>query len=149
MNTTEITYLLKQDLCLKAKFLGVFARDELPLKIEYPSCLILNTHNRAQPGEHWLAIYFNKDRTAEFFDSMALHASFYNLEKYLDTTSRGWMCNKHRIQADSNFCGLYCCFFLFYKCRGYEMFKIENMFEKENFQKNDLFISKFIKTYKI
>ena len=56
------------------RWLGVFARDELPdLTPEIrPWFLILNTDPKDQPGTHWLALYAPIARNIELFDSFGL-----------------------------------------------------------------------------
>ena len=53
------------------RWLGVFARDELPdLTCEIrPWCLILITNCKDQPETHWLALYAPSARSIELFDS--------------------------------------------------------------------------------
>ena len=53
------------------RWLGIFARDELPditLEIR-PWCLILNTDPKDQPGTDWLALYPPLAGSNELFDS--------------------------------------------------------------------------------
>lgn len=57
----EILY--KDIVCMKT-FLGTFAKNELPKKLKFPCCFIVNTHPRKNEGEHWLAFYF--DRKSKF-----------------------------------------------------------------------------------
>ena len=74
--------------CLVSRFvenvrwLGVFARDELPdLTREIrPWCLILNTHSKDQPGTHWLALYAPSASSIELFDSFGFSPSMYSLD---------------------------------------------------------------------
>lgn len=146
MNSLQIEKVLKSDLHAKKLFLGVFARDELPTKLKYPSFFILNTHSRSQPGEHWLAIFYDKIGRAEFFDSYGQSPEFYGLKKYLDTTSTNWTYNKKCLQSFfSNYCGLYCLFYLYQKSKGISLFEILNNFENKN--KNDFLINKFIQKF--
>ncbi len=51
-------------------FLNVFSRRNLPSQIKsYPTSLIINTDTINLPGKHWVAIYINKRRRGEYFDS--------------------------------------------------------------------------------
>ena len=44
-------------------FLGCFASDDLPsFPKKLPASLIINTHKKNQPGEHWLAIVLTKQK---------------------------------------------------------------------------------------
>lgn len=142
-NTVE--EILKKDKHTKEIFLGAFARDELPKKPKHPSCFIVNTHPRSKPGEHWLALFYDDSGFATFFDSYGKQPAYYNLQSYLEETSKGWGWNKRRLQGSSNFCGFYAILFLLYRSRN----KI-NQFFKEfylNISKNDAKILKTIKEF--
>ena len=115
-NLVEI--ILKQDPYTSKIFLDAFARDELPKAPPYPSCFIINTDPRSLPGEHWLALFYNKNGYASFFDSYANSPDYFNLEQYIYNTSTGFDYNKKRIQGDSEYCGFYCILFLLYKSRN-------------------------------
>ena len=69
VHTGEIECLVSR-LVDNVRWLGVFARDELPdLTCEIqPWCLILNTDPKDQPGTHWLALYAPSARSTELFD---------------------------------------------------------------------------------
>ena len=83
MIETALEEILKIDKDTKKIFLGVFARDELPKRVKYPSCFILNTQPRSQEGEHWLAIYFDHKRNCYFFDSYGNSPKYFGLDKYI------------------------------------------------------------------
>lgn len=87
LNSLQIFQELKKDLYSKHVFKNVVARNRLPKYIKYPSAYVINTHNHNQPGEHWLAIYFDNKRNCEFFDSYGLSPNFYNFEKSLKKLS--------------------------------------------------------------
>jgi hypothetical protein len=147
MNSYQLTLALLDDKYTKNYFVGVFARDELPIRVRIPSCFIINTHNRNQPGEHWLAIFLNKDGSVEFFDSMGLPPSFYKLDKYLETISNNKIrYSTKRLQGFfSNYCGVYCLYFLYQRSRGVLFEDIINQFKDIN--NNDKLIQKFIKYF--
>ncbi|MCG8432192.1 MAG: hypothetical protein MJA29_13605, partial [Candidatus Omnitrophica bacterium] len=63
----EIEKTVLKDKRLKKMFLGVFPSDELPEVTERPCCFIANTDASDAPGEHWIAMYF--DKYIEYFDS--------------------------------------------------------------------------------
>ena len=72
MNTDEIERAICQDPSAEAIFGGVYARDQLPKSIKYPTAMVWNTDPANQPGEHWVATYFNEDGMGEYFDSYGL-----------------------------------------------------------------------------
>ena len=121
----------------------VLARDELPNKVIYPSCLIINTKPRSHQGEHWLAMYFDKNGHADFFDSYGQHPDKYGLKSFLETTSKDWSYNNKRIQGFSTYCGHYCLMYLFFRIRDKSniFFSIFN----NNFLNNDKKVKSFLK----
>jgi hypothetical protein len=145
MKEDAIENILKSDHVVRKIFLGVFARDELPQKVKYPSCFVLNNRPRSHSGEHWLAIYYNKDKTAMFFDSYGQEPKEYKLESFMNKTSPDWLYNKTRIQGFSQYCGLYCITFLLLAARN----KHDMFFEyfDDNFIKNDEKLDYFLEKY--
>jgi hypothetical protein len=118
MDEQTIRNILSKDKYTKDIFVNVFARDELPNKIKYPSCIVLNTKPRNHSGEHWLCIYYDEHGIAYFFDSYGKHPSYFNLESYLDNTSIRYIYNTRKIQGKSSYCGYYCLLFLLLKSRN-------------------------------
>ena len=135
MNSLEMSAWLEKDQSTKSIFIGVFARDELPDIKKLPACFILNTENRSQAGEHWLAFYYNKHGIAYFFDSYGKSPAFFQLENYLNKTSIEWIHNRKRLQGKSQYCGIYCLLFLSYCSRQ----QTRNFFAlfSDNFDLND------------
>jgi len=118
MNEIQIEQVLKKDSLTSKSFVGVFAFDEKPSKPPYPSCFVINTENRDSSGEHWLAVFINKDGFGYFFDSYGQPASFFGFEKYMSKISEGWGSSKKKIQTISSYCGYYCILFLIYMSKG-------------------------------
>ena len=56
MNSLQIQKIIENDQESKKIFGGVLAFDELPKKVIWPSCYIINTDIRSKPGTHWLAV---------------------------------------------------------------------------------------------
>ena len=138
MLETAITEVLRKDQITKKIFLGVFARNELPPRPLFPSCFILNTAPRENPGEHWLAFYYDKNGFCDFFDSYGKRPSHFGLESYLNYTSNKWSFNKKRIQGNRPYCGHYALLYLLFRSRG----KSLNFFKKfgTRYSKNDQII---------
>ena len=55
MNTRQIDETLRR-VC-GDKFVGVFARDQLPVVRRRPALMVVNTDPSTKPCEHWTAIY--------------------------------------------------------------------------------------------
>lgn len=145
MNSSQINKILKNDEVSKKFFIGVLPRDKLPNKIKWPSALILNTDKSDQPGEHWLALYYDENGVCEFFDSFGFHPDFYNITSYLKSTSNSFIYNNKTLQGIfSEYCGNYCVLFLLIRCRNFSLKYFLEFFDK-NTEKNDLFIKSLIK----
>lgn len=145
MNTLQLEKILNTDEITRNYFIGVYSRDQLPILRDYPCCFILNTDPSTQPGEHWLALYYNEDIEAEFFDPAGYHPSMYGLEDYLKSTAKSWIYNKKRIQGYfSELCGQYCLFYLYCRCRNYSLLEFTNQFSFDA-NKNDDIINEKLK----
>ena len=106
------------------RWLGVFARDELPdLTREIPPwCLILNTDHRDKPGPHWLARYAPSARSIELFDSFGYSLSMYSLD-FLDPLH-----SSYSLQSPStSVCGHYCIVYIYLRSHNYSLDQIVDM----------------------
>jgi len=73
MNTNQIQKLLKNDLYAQNVFKKACTRDQLQ-HVTYPSAYIINTHPSSKPGEHWIAVHFDKNGEATVY-----HLKFLDL----------------------------------------------------------------------
>jgi hypothetical protein len=146
MNSIQINKILKKDSYSKTQFLGTFAFNQLPIINKYPSCLVFNNQSSDEPGEHWLAIYFNKNKTSEFFDSFGHPPEFYGIKKYLKINSKRINYNKKIFQGfDSYYCGLYVIFYILFKTRGRSLNNYKKYFGKPH--QNDKRFQKMLNYY--
>ena len=145
MISTTIDKILKKDADTCSIYIGSKARDELP-NIVYPTCFVLNTHPRDKEGEHWLALYFNKDKKCFFFDSYGNHPSFFGLSTYIKDNSLHFSYNNRRLQGESRFCGIYCCLFLLFASKNKLKTFYANFYNDESL--NDLLIQKYFLKFK-
>jgi hypothetical protein len=136
-----IEEIIKKDQVLNKIFLGCLARDEIPSKIiSYPSCFIMNTQKRSNTGEHWLALFYDTNKIAYFFDSYGMPPSFYRLESYIKSTSSSHSkYNTRRLQGSSELCGLYCILFLYYISRN-RLDDFYSKFSSKDYNKNDQYL---------
>ena len=94
MNTLQIERLLKKDWKTKNIFKKVCALDQLE-KPTFPSAYVINSDPSSEPGEHWVAVYFDKRGRGEYFDSYGLPPTLVGLESYMDAYSlSGWIYNR-------------------------------------------------------
>ena len=71
MNSLQIERLLKSDFETKSVFKKVCALGQLE-KPTFPSAYVINSDPSTEPGEHWIAVYFDKHGRGEYFDSYGL-----------------------------------------------------------------------------
>jgi hypothetical protein len=138
MNTKEIDELLKAT--CKQDFQGVFSTDTLP---SHPKLFVCNTDPSTKPGEHWIAIYVSKDGRGEYFDSFGRQPEKHFID-YLNEHCRNWIYNKRQLQSIiSSFCGYYCCLYCMYRCRGFDLNKVVNLFTTDT-AFNDSIVHAFV-----
>ena len=141
MNTLQIERLLQNEKLFKK----VYALDQLENPV-FPSAYVINSDPSNEPGEHWIAVYFDKHGQGEYFDSYGLAPAFVDLESYMDTYSLpGWIYNRKTFQAlFSNVCGHYCVYYILFRCFGVPLHVIVSDFTS-NLTENDRSISRFFR----
>jgi hypothetical protein len=138
LSNFQIHRVLKKDLYAQNIFKAVLPRDKLPSNVEYPSAYVFNTHTSEQEGEHWLAIYYDTNGIATFFDSFGLDPYYYKFDKFLKSTSKEWICNTTKLQSISAMtCGYYCIYFILLKSRNFTLPKLLELFNKKDYLQND------------
>lgn len=97
---------------LKA-FQGICAIDKLPTFIHsYPILLIVNTHTHNLPGEHWIVLFIDKDKSGEVFDSLTLPISNFII-RWMNRFTRKWKTNGTAYQhPTSATCGAFVIFYV-------------------------------------
>ena len=126
----------------RKSFLRVFI-----LKISYLLWSILGvmllTPSTA-PEEHWVAMFFNNPRSAEFFDSYGLHPIVYGLTDFLDSHSSSWDYNSKTLQSlISEVCGHYTVYYILFRSRGCSLSEILTHFSN-NVSLNNKTVEHFI-----
>jgi hypothetical protein len=124
-------------------FRGVYAIDTLPTHVlHYPAAYVVNSGRSDGPGEHWIAVYFCKDGSAEFFDSYAFPPEMYGIRNFLCMNSKHYIWNRKRLQSTVSFlCGAYCIYFILMKSSGIEDFL--KPFDPKNIILNDCIVLDF------
>lgn len=140
MDSLTLVRLCRKDGDLSKIFLGVFPCDKLP-SVSYPACFIANTEPSTSSGEHWVAVFINKEGYGDYFCSYGLPPVFPN---FMDKNCYDWNFNQKRIQGTfSTTCGQYCVFFLFCRAKGLPMYKFMSLFTS-NYHENDSIVTAFI-----
>ena len=127
MNTQQIAaYFINEP-----QFKGVFAADTIPFHITSGG-IIVNTDKKNEPGEHWVAIYYNGDGSCEYWDGFGLPPIVPEIIWHITQTApEGCYFNSRPVQSlTSVSCGQYCIAYLTYKFQGKSMFDFVSQFCK-------------------
>ena len=145
LNTEEIKNLLFSDKRTKTSFRGISASDELPLTAPTSSLYNCNTDPSSQPGKHWIATYIDNKRKADFLDSFGMHPSVEHFETFLKNNSRHWTHSNKALQHPFfDACGYHCIFLSVYRCVGFDMNAIVNMYTNK-LMCNDTIVKEFVR----
>jgi len=117
MNTNQINRYLNKYIC----FRGTYPSDMLPHRLsnQRPAAIVLNTDPSTKPGTHWVAIFFNTNGTAEYFDPFGFPPLTSNIIEFINSNAlNGWSCNNITFQTPvlSQTCGIYCILFIRDRC---------------------------------
>ena len=126
-------------------FQGVRAADQLPTRLQSGQSLIINDSDSGEPGKHWIALYQNTPATLEMFDSFGNPPEYYHLQRKLPHSEQ-FVYNRTKLQGNSDVCGVYCLYYLFYKSRGHPTSKIVNDLFSKDWNGNDLQLIDCMKT---
>lgn len=149
MNTKQLKDILAEDNYTKVCFVGIFPSDQLPEIKQFPSILIANVDSSTQPGSHWVAFYFTRDKKGEFYDSYGNPPQEYKevFSKFLRANVEHWTHNTRTIQSPwSSVCGQHCLFYLLHRCRNVPMSTIIQLFTP-NQAWNDMLVEDFIQRH--
>lgn len=124
-------------------FLGAFPCDKLPTNVPRPSCLIANTQPSGESGEHWIAVFINKEGYGDYFCSFGMPPAGV-FQSYLNDETVSWNFSRKRIQsATSTTCGQYALFFVYCRSLGLPLFKFLSLFTM-NCVENDAHVTAFV-----
>ena len=129
-------------------FLGVYPIDSLPSAVTvYPCFLVVNTQSHNLPGEHWIAIFVDKQKRGEIFDSLALPPSLL-LMRWMNRFCRTWKRNllsyQHPLSAT---CGSFVLYFILHRLSVSYLKNITNSFTRD-LHVNDEIVVSFFNTLK-
>jgi len=144
MDSRTIALAIKTDPETSRYFLGALPYDLAPPLTNFPCSMILNTDPLGAPGKHWVALFFDKSRHCEYFDSLGM-LPHENILKYIKIYANSFNCNDKIIQSFyTPTCGQFCMFYLFWRSRGVPMKDIAGklIYDKQA----DETIDKFVKT---
>lgn len=149
MDGHQLESVMRHDPHAAGMFCGVFASDTLPRSVShFPACFIVNTDPIRKSGTHWQAIFIDKDRRGEFFDSYGMAPYIRDHVIFLDKMCKSYKYNRQDLQSiDSAVCGQYCVMNLLFKAHGYTLNYFLDCFFSADCVKNDVIESKMFKRY--
>jgi len=145
MKTEEFLPYFKKIPYLDKHFLGVFAIDEIPHKIEPKSFFVCNTDPSHLKGKHWIAFICLEKNNCEIFDSLGLKKN--EIEQYFNFQQKmNFIYNTTPVQSiSSKLCGFFVVTFVIERMLNQTMdFDeiIENIFS-HNQDLNDKIVTDF------
>ncbi|XP_043285728.1 titin homolog [Venturia canescens] len=144
MNTQQIRDALRY---LPIATTGVFPADEIPRTWTRPAGIIVNTDEHSKPGEHWVAMYVDRNGSGWYFDSYGLPPIIPQHLERLRRNCKFFRFNVKQLQSDSSdVCGQFCFIFLHLMSCGFGMDKFNNLFS-DNPRKNDEIVRQYYKAF--
>lgn len=146
MNSLRIEQVLEESITPeKARFEGVFAKDQVPnpnTLTHFPCCYIANSDPSTEKGTHWLAFFYPHSRDqCEFFDSYGLALDNYGFGECAEIVKSSIM----PIQSlASSTCGEFCIYYLNKRSVGHTFDSIVNSFSQLNKRANDFRVRKHV-----
>lgn len=112
MNTLDIVDYVKGHNACKI-FRGVFACDDLPLKVNKPGAYIINLSKKSEAGSHWVALFIDNYNWCYYFDSFGLPPSNTYIISFIKKNTIKMLYNTKQLQhITSTKCGKFCCVFI-------------------------------------
>ena len=143
MDSSTLRKICCRDPKLKPCFIGVFPCDLLPKHVSWPCALIANTQPSNSEGEHWVAIFINKEGYGDFFCSYGQPPASVFV-RFINNNCASWNYSKKCLQDFmSTTCGQHAVFFLHARSNGLSLSKFLSLFTT-NRGENDEIVTAFI-----
>lgn len=110
---------------------GVFPCDSLPKKFSLPAAFIINLSGHDSRGSHWVGLFINRNREAEYFDSFGFPPSQSHIKNFVQSNCKNITFNSKQLQhIISNKCGKYVILFILCKMYGKNSDEVFEKFSK-------------------
>lgn len=125
-------------------FIGVFAIDTLPQKIQPNQSMIINLNTSKQSGSHWVTVYCG-NRYCEYFDSFGIIPP-PEIRKMCYTSGLPCVYSTNSIQnLNSILCGYFSIYYILMRSQGIDMYDIIYEFDIDNEKQNDKLVMNGLK----
>ena len=142
-----LSNVLTQNAITRHIFKGFFSINERVAKpTTLPAAYIYNVlPSTSREIGHWVAIFISPDWRIEYFDSYGIRPP-EKLFKMMKRWSSKIIWNRKRFQNyNSNVCGLYILYYIYFKCFGWSLQEIQQHFTTHSIN-NDKFVTDAIKS---
>lgn len=141
MNTIQIYEALRK---IPAN-IGVFPADRIPEIWTKPTAFVLNTKDHGDAGEHWVAVFVDRNGRGIFFDSFGQQPTIANHLRRIRKNTTVYNYNRRRLQSyDSTVCGQYCVLFLHFMCLGLSLRQFHSLFTNDTMENDKLVLEYYI-----
>lgn len=138
LTSFEIETALRKNVNTRRIFRGVYPADCIPQKLRLPAGIVVNTDPKDKQGQHWIAIYMDKNKKTTFFDSYGEPPRVKYHKQFLELKGQNVQHNTKRLQDSStSVCGHYCCEFLLSCAKGKSLKFFTKPFKRCNTASND------------
>ena len=99
MNSGQLRWILPNKKVTSRTFKGVYALDEIEhiKQRSFSSTYVFNLDPSYKPGVHWVAVYIDRKRLAEYFDSFG-RPNKREIKDFLYTYAESWNYNHVTVQ---------------------------------------------------
>ena len=150
MNSSQLRWILSNDKVTRRNFKGVYALDEIShiQHKSFPSAYVFNLDPSHKPGLHWVAVYIDRKRLPEYFDSFGRPPP-REIKDFLDTYAESWNYNHVPVQElYSTTCGQFVVFYIYQRCSGLTLESILRKYFKPHARiMNDVLVRDFVKMH--
>ena len=130
MNSGQLNSVMRQDthvspLAAPVMPRDIFVKNARRLSSKKSECII-NTDKAGLLGQHWIALHFSGRGRCDYFDSYGfppLHEDIINILRLCNVKVFYNSCTFQGVSTDV--CGEYCLLFVFLRCRGFTMRRIQ------------------------
>ena len=139
--TLQLKVALRSHRCTTLILDDITAADNIPQPSKFPCFFIVNTSSDVDTPGHWLLLFFTRNSTLEYFDSLnktPLHYSVH-IENYINEYCENqYITNSFRVQPVNSFnCGPFCAYVADQRSQNVSFKQIMSQFEDTDLDIND------------
>lgn len=149
MDTGQLASCLLSNKYTNKFYNSVIPIDFLPRTKVKNILLIINSHDSLSPGEHWMALYIDKNENVFFFDSFAQKITSPYLINFLKMYKSVYYNTRQLQHVLSTVCGCWCAVFLYYMSRNVSFESFLKKFSNNHLKNDEIIKKEFKKIYNV